>query len=318
MNYDKFHVITVVSNPVNFKSRYLNFKRFEESLLRKGVQLWVVELATGARHHQITHEQNVHHIRLWETALEGILWHKEQLINIGFEAAIRYCPDVRYLMYSDSDLLFECDMLEKTIQALQHYYVVQAWSHCHSLDSKGHTTNTFKSFMYCRFNPNETSTSPGYPPRIGSPGGAWAFRREMLNQMGCGMSGPIIDFGICGSGDVYFANAVVGDIEKSCNPRFHPNYTKWLRKYAENTDEVLKRNVGYVSNTIRHLFHGRHDTRGYEWRDNVLINNQFDPETDLNKTAAGVWRLIVKTPRQMKLRDDLRKYAHYREEDATL
>lgn len=317
MNYEKFHILTVVSNPVNYKSRYENFKRFQESVLRKGAELWVVELATGARTHEITDCGDIHHIRLWQTGIEGEVWHKEQLYNIGIHNLLRERPDARYIMCTDADLLYESDVLEKTIQGLQHWPIVQAWSHLISLDAKGHTTNVYKSFMYCRMS-GDTSSQPGYPPRVGSPGGAWAFRREILNEMGSAISGPIVDFGICGSGDTYFANTIVGEIEKSCKKKFHPNYIKWLRQYAENVDYVVKRNVGYVPNTVRHLFHGPHSTRGYEWRDNILIKNQFDPETDLTKDASGLWRLIVKTDRQMKLRDELRYYFRSRQEDSML
>lgn len=318
MNYDKFHVLAVISNPVNYKSRYANYKTFEESITRKGAHFWTVELATGARKHAITSAENGRHIQLWQTAIEGELWHKEQLYNIGIHHILRDATDARYVMVTDADFLYESDMLEKTIQALQHWPIVQAWSHMASLDAKGHLINVFKSFMYCRHTGDTAPLHPGYPPRIGSPGGAWAFRREILNQMGSAISGPIIDFGIVGSGDIYFARALTGEIEKSCNPKFHSNYNKWLRQYADTTDYVVKRNVGYVSNTVRHLWHGSHQSRGYDWRNNILIKFQFDPETDLTKDASGLWRLVVRTPRQMGLRDALRMYLRSRNEDDLL
>jgi len=319
MNYDKFHVIVPISNPVNYESRYRNFEIFKESLLRKGVHVWVVEMQTGARTHRATELPNEHHVCLWQTAVEGEVWHKEQLINIGFNRAIELYPDCRYLMWTDADLLFENDMLEKTIQALQHWSVVQAWSHIVSLDAKGHVANVFKSFVYLKHNPQDAkSTHPGYPPRVGSPGGAWAFRREILNQIGSAISGPICDFGICGSGDLYFARSVYGEIEASCHKKFHPNYNKWLRQYQENTDWIVQRNVGYVSNTARHLFHGPHEQRGYDWRNNILKNWQFDPETDLTRDAHGLWRLVIKCLRQMNMRDDLRVFFRHRNEDTLL
>lgn len=317
MNYNQFHVLVPISNPVNYESRYRNCKLMAESILRKGAHVWFVELATGARQHRVTELPNEHHLCLWQTGVEGETWQKEQLINLGFAQIIQLSPDARYLMWADADLLFEADMLEKTIQALQHWPVVQAWSHLISLNARGEAMNTFKSFVFCKQNKQESSC-PGYPPKRGSPGGAWAFRREILNQLGCAISGPIIDFGICGSGDTYFAHSVFGEIGLSCRKRFHPNYIKWLKQYGSHVDWIVQRNVGYVSNTVRHLFHGHHNTRGYEWRDNVLIHNQFDPETDLTKDAAGLWRLVVRTPRQMKLRDDLRAYFRSRNEDTIL
>lgn len=318
MNYDKFHVIIPVSNPVDYKSRYNNFELCQESLLRKGCHVWVIEMATGAREPRITNHDHLHHVTLWQTAIEGEVWHKEQLINIGVQNIIHLAPDARYIMWTDSDLLYESDMLEKTIQALQHWPIVQCWSHLVSLDARGHVLNLFKSFMYLRFNKKETCTHPGYPPRIGSPGGAWAFRREMLNQLGSAISGPILDFTIAGSGDLYFARAVMGEIKKCMNPGFHPNYNKWTKQYADHADWIVQRNVGYVANTVRHLYHGDHDTRGYGWRNNILKDFQFDPETDLTKDASGLWRLVIRTPRQIGMRDALRHYGRSRNEDTTL
>lgn len=319
MNYDKFHVIAVISNPCDYKSRYKNYKIFEESILRKCKNLWTVELSTGARCATITRADCSQHIQLWQSAVDGELWHKEQLINIAVQFIARHCPDFRYVMWTDADFLFEGDAIEKTIQALQTWPVVQAWSDLINLDPDGQIMSTAKSFMKCRFEGEHTKLLPNgdYVTPIGAPGGAWAFRREYLNMLGCTISGPILDFGIVGSGDHYFAHAVVGEIDRTTNPKFHPNYNKWLRQYAENSDYFVKRNVGYVTNTVRHLWHGSKQSRGYNWRGKILIENQFDPETDLTRDVSGLWRLVVRTPRQMKLRDDLRMYFRSRKEDAT-
>lgn len=319
MNYSTLHLVAVISNPMNYKSRYENYKIFEESILRKGAHYWCVELCSGARQPKITSSENFHHVQIWQTSLEGNLWLKEQMINIAFQNIIRDYPDARYLGYSDADLLFEHDFLEKTIQALQLWPITQNWSHIICLDAKGHAINMFKSYMYLRHNPHDTkSSTPGYPPRIGSPGGSFFFRREILNQMGSALSGPLIDFGICGSGDLYFVQSVMGDIEKSCNKKFHPNYNKWLRQYAEHNDWIVQRNVGYTANTARHLWHGSHESRGYGSRHNILIDFQFDPETDLTKDASGLWRLVIKSPRQIGLRDAINKYMASRNEDSLL
>lgn len=319
MNLDKFHVIAVISNPANYQSRYENYKVFEENILRKTKNLWTVELITGARAAQITSKACDRNIQLYQSAIDGELWHKEQLINVATQFVAEAAPDFRYLMWVDADFLFEADALEKTWEALQTWPIVQAWSDLINLDPDWHIMSTSKSFMYCRSQGEHAKLLPSgdYVTPIGAPGGAWAFRREYLNQLGCTISGPILDFGIVGSGDHYFAHAVVGEIGRTKNPAFHPNYNKWLQLYADNADRVVKRNVGYVANTVRHLWHGSKQSRGYNWRAKILIENQFDPETDLTRDVSGLWRLIVNTPRQMKLRDDLRMYFRSRKEDAT-
>lgn len=319
----KFHMVAVVSNSVQYKSRYSLYGQFAEDFKKhSGATLWTIELSHGARNHAVTESHNPNHIQVWTSALPGELWYKENLINLAVSKIIQKKPDARYIGWSDADFLFEPDAIDKTIQALQTWDVVQMWSHLINLDPEGHIHGPVaKSFMYCHY----TGDAPGparchnydYVTPIGAPGGAWAFRREMLNQMGCAISGPILDFGIVGSGDHYFANAIVGDIQRTTNPAFHPNYKKWLKLYQDNSDRVLKRNVGYVANTVRHLWHGSKSERGYGWRSNILIDCQFDPETDLTKDVSGLWRLVVTNPRQIKMRDDLRKYFRSRKEDAT-
>lgn len=314
-DFSKFHVVVVLSNPRNFKSRYENYTVFEESILRKGAHLWTVEVSTGARAPRVTTFENHHHVQLYQTAIEGELWLKEQITNLGFTFALRHSPDARYLMWSDADILFENDALEKTMQALQTWPVVQAWSHLINKDDEGHTQNVFQSFMYCRMN-KQRIQQQGYPIKKGSPGGAWAFRREKLNELGCALSGPILDFAIAGSGDSYFAHSCVGEYNKNTHKKFHPSYNKWIIQYGQHLDWILQRNVGYVANTIRHEFHGSHSTRGYEWRNNILFKWQFNPETDLTRDVSGLWRLVVRDERQMGLRDDLRDYALSRRDDA--
>lgn len=316
-NFDKFHVIAVVSNPVNYESRFQNYSIFEESIIRKGAKLWTVELITGARPPRITSVDCDRHIQVWQSAIDGELWHKEQLINIAIQYIAEHAPDFRYIMWTDADMLFERDILDKTVNALQTWPVVQAWSHLINVDADGGTTGVLKSFMFCREN-GLNIQKKGYPARWGSPGGAWAFRREVLNQFGCALSGPILDFAIAGSGDNYFARAAVGEIEHCIDARFTESYKKWIRTYADNLDRALKRNVGYVSTTARHLFHGSYSQRGYEWRNNILIDCKFDPETDLTRDVSGLFRLIINTPRQMQLRDSLRRYFRSRKEDTVI
>lgn len=315
-DFSKFHVITVLSNPRNFKSRYENYTVFEESILRKGAHLWTVEVCTGAREPRVTTFDNHHHIQLFQTAIEGEVWLKEKLTNIAFMFVLRHSPDARYFMTTDADLLFENDALEKTLQALQTWPVVQAWSQLINKDHEGHTINVFNSFVYCR-KKGLNIPKGDYPAKWGSPGGAWAFRRELLNQIGCAISGPIIDFAIAGSGDTYFAYSCFGEIEKVQHfKKFHPAYQKWLKQYCAHLDWILQKNVHYVSNTIRHEYHGSYKTRGYDWRNDILIKHQFNPETDLTVDASGLWRLVIRDERQMAIRDLLREYFESRKEDA--
>lgn len=318
MNYDKLHVIAVVNNPLMFKSRYRNYDIFSEDIEKKGANLWTLDLQTGARPHVITSNSKAKHIQLWTSSLPGELWHKESLINRLMHDIIRDYPDCRYIAWIDADCKFEAGALEKTVHALQRWDVVQMWSHMVDFGPKDEIVNDYvsKSFMYCYWNNIKVKTTNRYLLG-GAPGLAWAARRDALNKLGCGMGGPLIDWAILGSGDRNFACGLTGTIDGSLDPRFHPNYLKHMRIWQENALISLKKNIGYVDNSVRHLWHGSKGKRGYTKRWEVLIEHQFDPETDLARDVSGVLRLVGNTPRQWALRDDIRRYFESREEDAT-
>ena len=71
-------------------------------------------------------------------------------------------------------------------------------------------------------------------------------------------------------------------------------------------------NIGYIDNHILHHFHGSKAKRFYRERTQILVDNRFDPGTDLKRDMHGLWQLAGKSP---ALRDDLRAYFRARNED---
>lgn len=317
MNFDKFHVIAVISNPICYQSRYKLYEIFAEDLKRKGATLWTVEMQTGMRPQRVTNDQDWKHIQLWSSAIPGEVWHKENLLNIALQHMTRECPDWRYVAWIDADVKFEAGALEKTYHALQHFDVVQMWSHATDFGPDGGIVgNIHKSFMYCHWHNIEVKNSSGYLLG-GHPGFAWAARRDALNKLGSSMSGPLIDFAALGSGDRHMACGLIGRVLESVHGDMHPTYRRWLMQWQTQAEQNIKRNVGYVSNTIRHMWHGRKADRGYSSRWQILVKHQFNPETDLARDVSGIWRLVSDSPRQQALRDDIRRYFRARQEDAT-
>jgi hypothetical protein len=313
MDFSKFHIVCVISNPIRYGSRYALYKTFKEDIERKGAQLWTVEMATGARPHAITSKDDPRAIQLWSSALPGELWHKENLINIGIQQVILRCPDARYIAWIDADIKFEPGQLEATVHALQHYDVVQMWSHAIDMDPEGQVLGDKiqLSFMHCYWKGIEPKSANGYT-QGGHPGFAWAARREALNKLG-----GLIDWGVLGSSDRHMACALVSRVKDSVHGKCHRNYHKWLLEWQARADKHIRKNVGVVPGTIRHLWHGRKADRGYSSRWQILVNRQFDPDTDLKKDVSGLWQLVSETPRQIDLRDDIREYFRSRREDAT-
>ena len=313
-NLDKMHVIAVISNPELYKSRYNLYKLFEDDIVRKGAKLWTLEMATGARLHQVTGAEQEKHLQVWSSALPGVLWHKENLISVAIQHISVMYPDFRYVAWVDADIKFEAGALEQTAQALQHWDVVQMWSHAIDFCPKGGVLNNkvHLGFMYAYWNNIKV---PGTKKYDGGgqahPGWAWAARREALNKLG-----GLIDWGILGSGDRHMACALNGRVQDSVHGKMHPTYHKWLNIWQERAEREIKRNVGYVDGTIRHWYHGEKSLRGYSTRWQILVKHQFNPETDIKKDVYGLWQLVVDTPRQRELRDDIRKYFKARKEDA--
>lgn len=314
MNYDKFHIVSVISNPLLFKSRYNLYEQFSEDIQRKGAKLWTVEMATGARDHKITLSDNHQHIQVWNTAIPGFLWHKENLVNIVIQQLTIKNPDWRYVAWVDADIKFEKPVLQETVERLQYWDVVQMWSHAVDFapDGAAVSDRMQMGFMYAYWNNINIKSSNNYTFG-GHPGYAWAARRDSLNKLG-----GLVDHAILGSADRHMACALLGRVNESMHGDVSQDYKNWCYKWEERAEKEIKRNVGYVPGVIRHGWHGSKATRGYSTRWRILVDYNFQPTVDLRKDVSGLWTLNVDTPRQRALRDAIRKYFFSRREDTTV
>jgi hypothetical protein len=177
------------------------------------------------------------------------------------------------------------------------------------LGPHGETFGKYEGFAWAyvegRFTPKTfkyTSFHPGY---------SWAMTREAFNAVG-----GLIETAIMGAGDRHMAYGLVGFMKESINPGLTPAYSTGLMQWQERAEKFIQRNLGYVHGTVIHHWHGKKKDRRYHDRWRVLIDNQFDPNLDLKRNDQGVLELVVITPRQIKLRDDIRKYMRARSEDS--
>lgn len=317
MDLSKFHVLCVVSNPMRYASRWRLQEIFEEDIIRKGANLWVTEMQIGDRVHKVTNFEETQHLQLSKTALSGTLWDKESLINRAITEIIAQCPDARYFAWIDADVKFEPGMIVEAQHALQHFDIIQLWSHSIDLGPSQQTVGKVQqSFMYCYWHNIEVNSQNGYT-QGGHPGFAWAARRDALNKIGVSLdAGPLISFGALGSADRHICCALVGRVDWSYHGDVHGNYKKWLHKWQERAEKNIKRNVSYLPQTIRHMWHGRKADRGYSSRWKLLVKHQFDPETDIRRDSSGLWVLTSDSPRQIRMRDDFRRYFQSRNEDS--
>lgn len=314
------YVISVVSNPVRFHSRHRLYREFEEQMLAtQGVQLLTVEQAFGDRPFAVTDCRNPFHIQV-RAGSESEVWVKESLINIGFRNLDRLAPGWRYAAWCDADVEFQRKhWATETVEALQHYKIVQPWSH--AIDQGPHHTpiGYAESFCYSHWH-HEANAAAGDKAGQGycgkkvngvdtwHPGYAWAIRRSTWEKVG-----PLIDWCPMGAGDHHMAWAFIGQIERAVDSRLSDGYKRRATEFQRRCNKFLERDVGYVDGTIIHHWHGKKRERFYVERAKTLLNVKYDPDTDITYNHAG---LLVLTGHNLALRDALRRYFLSRNEDS--
>lgn len=317
---DRLHVITMLENPMRWRSRYANYHTFADAVERAGAVLYTVEVALGGRPFEVTKPDNPRHLQL-RTRCE--VWHKENAQNLMVERLPDYA---RCIACIDADVVFaRADWAQETMHLLQHYDVIQMFSQVHNLGPHHQVLTNRGSFMwnYCenRMPPHHPDFSkpvmsePGYSGaghgKWNHTGFAWAYRRSAWNAMG-----GLIDWAILGSGDYHMATAFVGQIERSLNKDFPPRYQQLCRIWQDRVAAIRENpngGVGYMPGAILHHFHGTTANRSYKDRWRLLARTQYNPDLDLKRDHQGLWQLTGRSP---ELRDGLRAYNRMRDEDS--
>jgi hypothetical protein len=318
---DHLYVVTMLENPLRWRSRYWNYWMFERECEAAGALLYTVEVAFGDRHFEITEPGNPRHLQL-RTRSE--LWHKENALNLLIN---RLPAEAAYIAWIDADIKFQRpDWAQETMQLLQHFDFLQMFSYAQDMNPDYEPVNQPSTgFMYKWL----TAAPPPHDPRLleprvinfgysygaggvyGHPGFAWAARKDALDRVG-----GLIDFAILGSGDYHMATALVGQVERSL-PHHTKSYRNWCYEWQDRAERFIRRNVGYMPGTALHSWHGHKGNRNYNKRFMLLGNAAFDPVSDIKRDWQGLWALNDQwTPRSIALRDGIRAYARMRNEDA--
>lgn len=344
----KLYVLTMLENPLRWRSRYRNFSAFEAMVENSGAELYVVEVALGERPFEITEAGNPRHLQL-RTKCE--FWHKENALDL---LATRLPPDCQYMSVLDADIEFaRRDWAQEILHQLQHYDVIQPFSHAQNLgyddvpsDSKHPTSFMYQwvnggiaphmeAFMAERpvrwtskgvvkdapveavpgfaFSGHAGAGIAGTPGTVETwhPGLAWAYRKSAWDTLG-----GMMDWLPTGSGDWHMANALIGQLTACVDPRHTESYKRNCAIWQERAIAVRDNpngGVGFMPGLLLHRYHGSHANRQYEHRHKFVINVEFDPDLDLKRDWQGLWQLTGRSP---KLRDGLRAYARMRDEDA--
>ncbi len=307
----KLHVIAVISNPIQYASRYKLYQEFAEHMNGSHIQLHTVELAFGERQHVIEQspENTLLRLQTWDE-----IWHKENMIQIGINQLTQTNPEWEYVAWIDADISFRPHFkwAVKALNQLQHYMVIQLFQNAIDLGPTGEALQLHTGFVAQYLNNGGMDGyRPGYSPHW-HPGFAWAARREALEHLG-----GLIDKAILGAGDHHMALALVGAADTYLHSELTPGYKRMVMQWQARAERFIRRDVGFLPGTILHSWHGKKKDRKYTDRWKILVNNKFDPDYDLKRDSQGIWQLHDDgSLRFIKLRDDLRAYFRARNEDS--
>lgn len=317
LDISKFYVIAVVSNPIRYQSRWRLLKEFEHHVMQRGGQLMVVEQAFGQREFQVTSSNNPMHVQV---RTDHELWYKENLINIGVVRLTQIDPKWEYVAWVDADVHFQrTDIFKETAHQLQHYDIVQMFSHVVDTGPEQEFIQTNSGFAYM-YHQNlchspQKAGEGGYYASKGTtfwhPGYAWAARRRFFDRI------QLMDQAILGAGDHHMALGLIGQASRSLPGECSPGYRKMVMGWEKQATFAFRRNVGFVPGLITHKWHGSKSNRKYVERWKIITRNQFDPAIDLIRDSYGLWRLnMCYGERSIRLRDDIRIYFRQRNEDS--
>jgi hypothetical protein len=296
------HVIIVISNPCQFARRFILarefIKRFEHE---SNVKLYVVELAYGKQKFYVTEKNNPAHLQIQTN--EPVLWHKENMINMGVKKLLP--NNWKAFAWIDADIEFEnATWALDTLKVLNGCRdIVQLFSHAIDMDKYDNAMNIFSSFGF-QFSKNRTYGLTG-ANNFWHPGFAWAMTRKAYDRIG-----GLYDLSILGSGDNNIALSLIGKSMRSVNGQASDGYKQSVFDYEK---KLVGLRLGYVPGIIRHHFHGSKANRKYVERWQILVDHQYDPFVHVTKNDQGLLIPTSKCPK--KLLEDIMIYFAERNED---
>lgn len=270
----------------------------------ENVKLYVVELAHGDRHFEVTSPDNPNHLQL---KTDEEIWLKENLINLGVRHLLP--KDWKYVSWCDADIFFrDKNWAVNAVQALQRYHIIQPFMSAANLGHAGNITSSFNSVGWqLHKGIDETKMYTGDPAIVGHCGFSWACTRAFWE----GVEG-LLDFAILGSADHHMALGARGVVKKSINMQMDEDFIRkcleWERKAMHFTSGV----IGYCAGRIEHKFHGAMKNRQYKSRWKILVDHKFSPTNDLIRDSQGLWTL----PNKPKLHYEILRYNQSRQEDS--
>lgn len=282
--------MTTFFNPVKYKNKLENYRKFRESSRKQGLKLLAVELAFFDEPFEL--DKNDAEI-LIRVRSKSPMWQKERLLNIGLRHLPKDCDKVVWL---DCDLVFKNDnWLKETSDLLGNYVALQLFSYIvympenavpENFDAARINYGIFESEFSHSF-----ASAAAFLPDVhslkddevrGRPAGALAMRRKNLEETG------FYDKMILGSNDVIFINSLYGKKYQPLIDEYPESLQRDLEKWVNKNFLSARGSVFYVNNIALHLWHGNIiDRFGGVNREALLKKYDFDYSRDLKLNDDG-------------------------------
>jgi hypothetical protein len=294
-------VITTHFNPCGFRRPRESYDRFAAGIAAAGLPLWTAELAYDDDPFRLPCSEKTFRFR--GTRERNLLWQKERLLNL---LIARLPADVDAVAWIDADvLLLNPEWVSEAKAVLATSSVAQLFAESYDLLPDGRLERLENSTGWA------LAHGPASPLdfNLTHPGFAWAARRDLLRSRG------LYDAMVTGSGDSMMVAGFAGQPLPpgwQLNAAWQTQHAQWVRAIAEQTGG----NIGCVRGSLLHLWHGSRANRRYHERLMILTEHGFDPNTDVQVDAGGLWSwtddALSQKPRMIQL---VRDYFGQRRED---
>jgi hypothetical protein len=297
-----FWGITVYFNPSKYNKRFENYKAFRKSSKAQRLKLLTVELALNDEPFVL---QKSDSDILIQVRSNSVMWHKERLINIGFDNLPDDCKKVAWL---DCDLIFlNKDWVRETSSLLNKYDLVQPFSSVFQTNQKLKVINESYGFGYCCKKNIGGKTDKDFSKHA-TWGYGWAAKYDLIKNMG-----GLYDKNIIGGGDnIVKLSFGFCEIRKELFSEEHlKDITNYFNKNKDN-HHITRGKITCTSGNAKHLWHGDRKNRGYGERDIILIEENYDPIKDLTLNEYNCFEF---TEKNGKLENKIKSYFDSRKED---
>lgn len=271
----------------------------------QNVNLMIIELAFGDDQFELEDA----HLKL---RANSVLWPKERMLNY---ALTKLPPECKYIAWIDGDVLFDNpSWQELAIDKFNHGSdVLQLFEQVNHLPpghaNPGHNitaekgivwqSKTYKDFINLRKQCKILYATTGF---------AWAAKKDIFVN-----AGGFYDKHVLGANDNIIIDCCLEtfDLHHYYRAGKGTLIIEDMMKWAHNKFGVGIFKADYLPITIHHLFHGSKKNRGYLTREDIIKENNYDPNNDI-KLENHVYEWSTYKP---NLHEQVKNYFSSRKED---